>query len=99
MQYRVPHPHPTLPGLSLFLTKWNLDLNQNSIWDLQSYLLSFISWIPALSQLGLNPMHFGRNYTGTVNKPGMGVAGGSTAGSPRERVAKDQELNLWPESA
>lgn len=34
-------------------------------------------------------MHFGRNYTGIVNKPGMGVGGRSNAGSRRERVAKD----------
>lgn len=44
-------------------------------------------------------MHFGRNYTGIVNKPGMGVGGRANAGSRRERVAKDLELKLWPESA
>lgn len=33
---------------SLFLFKWNLDLSRNHIRDLQSFLLSFISWISTL---------------------------------------------------
>lgn len=33
---------------SLFLFKWNLDLSRNQIRDLQSFLLSFISWISTL---------------------------------------------------
>lgn len=67
-------------------------------WGL-TVVLSFISWIPALSWLSLNPMHLGRNYTGIVNKPGVGPGRGSNFWSPWESGAKGQELDLWTGSA